>query len=320
MKKIALFLLLGCLFHNLPSSTSQGYWDAVTPFLKVATIEKDHHRTFVHDPLLYIEKWDTLPQLVFWRSIMNLGEDSSVLSLYPERIVLDKLSGRFWDAKSEEEQDAYKDSIRNVHGLDSNHRILYTTGKKEFYNFEFCLNSIEMGIKVFHEQCTQPWYAQAILLIESPGHNYKSPAGALGSFQLMKSVARKFGLKVNRDIDERQDFEKSAVAASRLIDEICVPQAKAILEDMGIHYHESDLWFRLLVLHVYHAGAANVRGVLNAIQPERGGIELITTLWKTEHGRFKNASQNYSQVALASLLELDQLLLRKNATIQWLED
>ena len=46
-----------------------------------------------------------------------------------------------------------------------------------------------------------PWYAQAILMIESPNKLQKSNAGAYGSFQLMKDVARLFGLKVNKSIE-----------------------------------------------------------------------------------------------------------------------
>lgn len=308
------------LSHPISTNNAPGeYWNVVAPFLKVAKINEIHQRTFVHDPLIYIQKWDTLQQLVFWRAVMQLPEDSAFLSIYQERKILDKIDTKSWEAKTEEEKKAHKDSLCSLHGRDTSTRILFTTGKSNFYNFQFCLNSIEMGIKIFEEQCVEPWYAQAILLIESPGHSYSSSAGALGSFQLMKSVGRKFGLTINKYQDDRQDFAKSAVAASRLIDEICLPETKKILDNMGIHYHESDLWFRLLVLHVYHAGAANVRGALHALNPPRGGKELITQLWQTEHGHFKNASQNYSQVALASLLELDRLIEQQGSEIYSLE-
>jgi len=242
---------------------------------------------------------------------MNLSEDSAYLNIYQKRNILDKVSKAKWDSLSEDEQLAYKDSLIMVNELDTGTRILYTTGKSNFYNFEHCLNSVEMGIKVFEEQCVEPWYAQAILLIESPGkYNGRSPVGALGHFQLMKSVARKFGLTVNRHRDDREDFALSAIAASRLINEICIPQTKSILDSLGLKYHGSDLWFRLIVLHVYHAGAYNVKKVLQHMQPEKGGQEMIVRLWQTEYGRFKNASQNYSQVALASILELDNLIER----------
>jgi hypothetical protein len=34
-------------------------------------------------------------------------------------------------------------------------------------------------------------------------------------------------------------------------------------------------------------------------------------MWQSEWGGFKNASQNYSQVALASLLQLQELIYEK---------
>jgi hypothetical protein len=67
----------------------------------------------------------------------------------------------------------------------------------------------------------------------------------------------------------------------------------------------TDLWYRLLILHIYHAGAGNVSRALSVIQPETGNMDLIKRLWHTSAGGFRNASQNYSQIAIATLLELD---------------
>jgi tetratricopeptide (TPR) repeat protein len=55
------------------------------------------------------------------------------------------------------------------------------------------------------------------------------------------------------------------------------------------------------VLHAYHAGAGNVHCVINQLNPTNGGVDLFKQIWQTECGRFKNESQNYSQIALASL-------------------
>jgi len=62
------------------------------------------------------------------------------------------------------------------------------------------------------------------------------------------------------------------------------------------------------VLHIYHAGAGNVGGLIDNMKPETGGMQLITDMWQNEFGGFKNASQNYSQVALASNLILEELM------------
>ena len=66
---------------------------------------------------------------------------------------------------------------------------------------------------LFENNGVDPWYAQAILLIESPAQLKKSVVGAYGAFQLMPSVARSHGIIVNKKIDERKDFNKSAFAA-----------------------------------------------------------------------------------------------------------
>lgn len=124
----------------------------------------------------------------------------------------------------------------------------------------------------------------------------------------MPAVARKQGLVVNRSVDERKDFDKSAFASSRLIRTICIPEAKKILEQHNLKYSENDLWFRLMVLHVYHAGALNVAAAVNAINPKSGGQELIKSLWQTTAANFGNNSQNYSQLALASQLILNEMV------------
>jgi hypothetical protein len=81
-----------------------------------------------------------------------------------------------------------------------------------------------------------------------------------------------------------------------------------MLEKRGMAWCETDLWYRLLVLHTYHAGAGNVEKVLAAINPEVGNMDLIKKIWVTKAGAFGNSSQNYSQLAIATLLELDKLM------------
>src|SRR5690606_6168333 len=116
----------------------------------------------------------------------------------------------------------------------------------------------------------------------SPNKLQKSNVGAYGPFQLMKGVARMYGLKVNRSIDERADFERSAYAASSLIKNICVPRARRITDSLHIvNYDEDELWFRLLVMHIYHAGAYNVQKAVYSFNPTEGNMDLIYTLWRT---------------------------------------
>jgi hypothetical protein len=55
-----------------------------------------------------------------------------------------------------------------------------------------------------------------------------------------------------------------------------------------------------------------VAKALKVIQPEFGNIALIKQLWETNAGGFQNCSQNYSQVAIASLFELEAYLIKQN--------
>ena len=163
------------------------------------------------------------------------------------------------------QKDAFKDSIKKANGVTSDECVFVTTGKNDFYLFHDVYPSLSKGVEAFERYHVDPWYAQAILLIESPGQLKKSSAGAYGAFQLMPAVARAQGLTVNKYTDERKDFDRSAYGASRLLRTVCIPEAKRILDAHKISYNENDLWFRLFVLHVYHAGAANVAAVVNKI-------------------------------------------------------
>jgi hypothetical protein len=239
---------------------------------------------------------------------MNLSPDSCIINIAATRTILGKDSFVKWKKQTEAEKSLYKDSVRKHYGLADDVSLYVTSGKSHFYSVEHVMPSISKAVEIFQEFNTDPWYAQAILLIESPGKIAYSSVGAYGPFQLMKSVARDHGLKVDKTVDERTDFNKSAMGAASLLRKTCIPEARRILNKHNITYQEDDLWFRLFVLHIYHAGAGNVQGLIASLNPTEGGQGLITKMWQSEWGGFKNASQNYSQVALASLLRLHDLI------------
>ena len=270
---------------------------------------------FVKTPDLFTERWDTLAQPSFWKFVMRMSPGTSILNVAKTRQVLELMPLKEWNKFSDDEKEAYRDTLRKRHNLDAQERIFMTTGKNDFFQFDRVFPSISRGVEVFAENNTDPWYAQAILMIESPGKIAYSNVGALGPFQLMKSVARNHGLRVDRHVDERKDFDKSAKASAHLIRTACIPEARRILRKFGIVVEGEDeyqLWFRLVVMHCYHAGAGNVEGVLsNVVKPNAGGQSLITNIWQSEYGGFRNASQNYSQLALAALIILDDLILTK---------
>jgi hypothetical protein len=249
---------------------------------------------------------DKLPNVIFWRRIMNLHKDSCLLNIHSDRTIIATMHASSWYGSNEQAKQNILDSLKRLNGIADSPRIVGTMGKNFFYAFEKISDKVPQGIAAFENNGIDGWYAKAILLIESPNQLQKSNAGAYGPFQLMPGVARNYGLKVNKYIDERADFDRSSFAASELIKNICIPYARQMLAEKSIFYNENELWFKLFVMHIYNAGAGNVQLALDAIPQPGIGIELIKQLWNTSAGRFKSASQNYSQLILAAFLEYEE--------------
>ena len=299
MKKYLFYLLL---LLNL-NSTAQNIID-------VYFFDDSCSHEMIDPEMLVVERWDTLAQSKFWKTIITTTKDTCVINIASTRQILDYINKDTWFDLSEEEKKAFKDSVINYYCLDTNTRLYITTGKKEFYQIEQVIPSLETAINIFQENNVDPWFAQTILLIESPAQLKYSRVGAYGPFQIMKRVARDMGLTVNKYVDERKDFNKSAFAASELLRTICIPQAYRILCNVGdIEPQGDELWFKLLVLHIYHAGARNVESLLSQLDQPLQGMELIKWMWRNEYGNFKNASQNYSQIAIAAMLTLKDIVL-----------
>lgn len=271
---------------------------------------------FLLDSSLYHEGWDTVAHASFWRDVINLSSDTFIINIGYCRKPIERVSRSIWMNQTEPEKICYKDSLSQVHCIADPKTLFVTAGKGEFYEVKKVLPMISRAVDVFETQNCDPWYAQTILLIESPGKNTaKSYVGATGPFQLMRSVAKRYGLRITATVDERTDLEKSAKAAAQLIKSSCIPYIRRFLDERNISYKENDLWFRLLVLHAYHAGAGNVKCVIDMIDPKEGGVDLIKQVWKTSCGGFKNESQNYSQIAIASLLNFNALLQQDGDTV-----
>lgn len=290
--------------------------DELTISKVVVGLDHPQKMLFVNNASFYSEGWDTLAQPRFWKQIICLSPDSCIINVASSRIPLKTSGYRDWMAQTEMEKNIFKRSVCNACGIDSNSTLFVTAGKSEFYEHRKTLPTISKAVKAFMDYGVDPWYAQTILLIESPGKvSQKSSAGALGPFQLMRSVAIKYGLKVNRKKDERTDLNRSAYAASRLLSTICIPKVREMLDLRNISYKETDTWFRLLVLHAYHAGAGNLNCAMNTLNPTTGGRQIIIDLWKTECRGFKNESQNYSQIALAAVISFEEILNKDKDTV-----
>lgn len=291
-----LFILCSFIAFGQPNNS----WDDE----KIEVSREGESSVILGSEAIFNEDWSSLPQPLFWKQIMLLSPDSCLVNVAATRTILERLSFKEWNAQTEVQKGKHKDSLRIAYNLPAGEQLFVTTGKSDFYKFNDVYPSLAKGVEAFEGHGVDPWYAQAILLIESPGQLAKSNAGAYGAFQLMPSVARAQGLIVNKTVDERADFYKSAMGSARLISRVCIPEAKKILDAHNITYSETDLWFRLFVLHVYHAGAMNVSAVVNKIAPTAGSQDLIKQMWQTTAASFGNSSQNYTQLALASQLIL----------------
>jgi hypothetical protein len=300
IKSIIFCLFFGPIYSQLPFNN----WDDEM----VEVVHPDKSGVLMSVQTIFDEKWHELNQPFFWKHIMRLSPDSCLLNVGTSRQILAKFSVKDWSKLSINQKSIIKENLKKEYNLSSDEIIKCTTGKSDFYKFDKVYESLSKGVLAFERFHCDPWYAQAILLIESPGQLLKSSAGAYGPFQLMPSVARAQGIIVSDTLDERSDFDRSAYAASNLINKICIPNAKRIFEKKNIQFKEKDLWFRLFVMHIYHAGTINVQAVFDKINPSEGGQELIKAMWKTEAGKFGNSSQNYSQLVIASQIILNEMV------------
>ena len=181
-------LLLVLLVQGISSFTF-----AQTDVKKVGVVEKYvvgyndvTKMKFINDDALYAEGWQNLAQPKFWQKIMLLPPDSAIVSVSNTRQMLDKIYVQDWAKMSEVKHSLYKDSLKRLYNISDSSLILITAGKKDFYEFKKAMPVINRSIDVFKQYNVDPWYAQAILLIESPGKmNTKSGVGANGPFQLM---------------------------------------------------------------------------------------------------------------------------------------
>src|SRR5690554_7034910 len=110
---------------------------------------------YVSNIQLFEQEWDRLAHPVFWKTIMTLSPDSCVINIGATREIVEVTSLEQWDLRTDEEKDAYRDSIRVSRGLDSEAKVYMTTGKKDFYAFDHVLSTISRGVERSEEHTSE---------------------------------------------------------------------------------------------------------------------------------------------------------------------
>lgn len=309
--RLSIYYVLPLLmaFSILPASRSLSQpCNAQDSRIAIRLYETDSLYNFVDVSDVFLEGWDSLSQIVFWQEIIEMDSLDALISTANGRKILGRLSSEYYECLNDEERQLYKDSVKKELGYKSSDKLYVTYGKNHYYRFHAVLPQITAATDIFMQQGLNPWYSQAILLIESPARLRESPAGAYGPYQLLKGVGRAYGLTIRDSIDQRSDIVLASTAAAKFIKNSCIPEARQILANRGIRVKGDPLWFRLFVLHVYHAGARTVSRVVRRMPRIKADQSFIRKLWKSSYGRFGNASQNYSQIALATLIKLEQTI------------
>ncbi len=124
---------------------------------------------FVNNKQLFAEGWDTLAHARFWQNIIMLPPDSVIINAATGRKPLHIISSEEWHCQSDTEKEAYRQYLRQAYGLNENEAIYVTSGKRDFYEYKSTVALIGKAADVFLREGVDPWYAQTILLIESPG-------------------------------------------------------------------------------------------------------------------------------------------------------
>ncbi len=122
---------------------------------------------------------------------------------------------------------------------------------------------------IFLQEGTPPEYVCIAEVESNFDPNAISSAGAAGIFQLMPDTARRFGLKVEDDIDERFDPLKNARAAARYLN---------FLKNYFGNWH--------IAIIAYNAGEGRVSRVIQSLNNDNKSLEDILSMLPEETQKY----------------------------------
>ena len=76
---------------------------------------------------------DKLPNVIFWRRIMNLHKDSCLLNIHCDRTIIATMHASSWYGSNDQVKQSILDSLRRLNGIADSPRIVGTMGKSFFW-------------------------------------------------------------------------------------------------------------------------------------------------------------------------------------------
>lgn len=144
-------------------------------------------------------------------------------------------------------------------------------------NRAYIINMFKKGKKYFpkalhiFDKYDIPYEYQMLPILESNfTANAVSPVGAVGYWQFMGELAREYGLRIGGKYDERKNFSKSTVAASKFFRD-------------QLEYFDGDI---LLTVAAYNCGPGCVRSSIKRSKVKNADFWDIKHLLPTETRRF----------------------------------
>ena len=105
MKKILFLILVVISFQVQSQFSTSNWWDK-------EILLTENQFVLINPRIIIQDKWDALPQTIFWKQVLTLSKDSCLINVANTRQILHKMAFADWTKQSEYQKDLYKDSLK----------------------------------------------------------------------------------------------------------------------------------------------------------------------------------------------------------------
>ena len=102
--------------------------------------------------------------------MMQVGPDWSVVYAPSSRKILNRIPTVIWKKFNRYQRYQHLQEFSKQHCVEGN--LFVAQGKSNFYRFHEVLPEMKSVIATFNRYGVDPWYAQSVLMIESPESGY----------------------------------------------------------------------------------------------------------------------------------------------------